>query len=229
MLQGAWPRAPAAAGPTTREPTPPLPTRAHTPTPFAGLTPKPHCDACEPAPAPPPQAPSAPPPRLVPPRGRRRPVATSTHGGPKPHCRELGGVGWGKRRAHGHPNGGPWRQWLGGACRGSCRAPRGPLLQGKRASVALSGRVLAGGAAGVGSRGTARGGAVAPQTVLPGRGETAEPRRAFSPHCLHDGQVRQGQRAARFALRSAVQAGAGSAAAALERLERSPQGGGDGP
>jgi hypothetical protein len=72
MLHWAWPSDSATACPTTREPTPPRPKRHRAPTPFAGLTTKPHCDACEHATAPRPPAPVAPPPRLVPMRGRRR-------------------------------------------------------------------------------------------------------------------------------------------------------------
>ena len=69
----------AAACPMTPEPPSPRPKRKREPTPFAGLTHKPHCDACEHATDSHPQAPSAPPPRLVPTRGRRRQVDTSTH------------------------------------------------------------------------------------------------------------------------------------------------------
>src|SRR5262249_12079912 len=87
------------------------------PTPFAGLTTKPPCDACEHATDPHPHAPSAPPPRIVPLRGRRRQVDTSTHFCPNPDCAYRGWVGWGNLRANGHPNGGPWRQLLGVACR----------------------------------------------------------------------------------------------------------------
>src|SRR5215467_6090340 len=47
MLQWAWPSDPAAAYPTTLEPTPPPPKRHREPTPFAGLTTKPHCASCE--------------------------------------------------------------------------------------------------------------------------------------------------------------------------------------
>jgi hypothetical protein len=71
MLQWAWPSDPAACPPTP-EPPPPLPKCTREPQPFAGLTHKPHCDACEHATAPRPQAPAAPPPRIVPTRGRRR-------------------------------------------------------------------------------------------------------------------------------------------------------------
>src|SRR5262249_26465108 len=66
MLQWAWPSDPAAACPTTLEPLPPLPKRHRAPTPFAGLTTKPHCDACEQAPEHVPQPPGCPPPRIAP-------------------------------------------------------------------------------------------------------------------------------------------------------------------
>src|SRR6266481_1003726 len=68
ILHWTWPSDPAPVWPTTPEPSPPLPKRTREPQPFAGLTHKPHCDACEHAPARRPQAPSAPPPRIVPPR-----------------------------------------------------------------------------------------------------------------------------------------------------------------
>jgi hypothetical protein len=45
MLHWAWPSDPAMC-PTTPEPTPPGPKRHRERTPFAGLTTKPHCDAC---------------------------------------------------------------------------------------------------------------------------------------------------------------------------------------
>src|SRR6266446_6835169 len=72
MLHWTWPSDPAPVWPTTPEPSPPLPTRTREPQPCAGLTHKPHCDAREHAPARRPQAPSAPPPRLVPTRVRSR-------------------------------------------------------------------------------------------------------------------------------------------------------------
>jgi len=86
MLQWAWPSDPAAACPPPPEPPPPLPKRKRELPPFAGLTHKPPCDAYEHAPTPRPQAPAAPPPRIVPPRGRRRQVDTATHCCPNPDC-----------------------------------------------------------------------------------------------------------------------------------------------
>jgi len=84
-----------------------------------GLTTKPHYDACAHAPAPRPHAPSAPPPRIVMTRGRHRVIDTSHHFCPNPAYAYRGWVGWGNLRAHGHPNGGPWRQLLCVACRRS--------------------------------------------------------------------------------------------------------------
>ena len=166
MLHGAWPSAPAAAGPTTPEPTPPPPKRHREPTPFAGLTTKPHCDACEHAPAPPPHAPSVPPPRFVVTRGRRRQIDTSHHFCPNPDCRYHGGVGWGNLRANGHPNGSPWRQLLCVACRRYFLETLGTIFHGKRTSVDLIVWVLACLAEGLGIRGTARVFEVDPNTVL---------------------------------------------------------------
>ena len=117
MLQWAWPSDAADVCPTT--PTPPPPKRTRGPKPFAGLTHKPPCDACEHASEPRLQAPIAPP-RLAMTRGRRRQVDTSSHFCPNPDCRYHGGVGWGNLRANGHPNGGPWRQLLCVACRRYC-------------------------------------------------------------------------------------------------------------
>ena len=117
MLQWAWPSDLAAGCPTTPEPPGPRPKRRREPTPFAGLTTKPHCDACEHGSAPRPQTPAAPPPRIVSTRGRRRQVDTACHFCPNPDCPYRGWVGWGNLRANGHPNGGPWRQLLCVVCR----------------------------------------------------------------------------------------------------------------
>src|SRR2546428_8687931 len=51
MLQGAWPSAPALSPTTPELPSPRL-TRKRAPTPLAGLTTKPPCDACAHSPAP---------------------------------------------------------------------------------------------------------------------------------------------------------------------------------
>src|SRR3989449_2232223 len=223
MLQWAWPSDPAAACPPPLEPTPPRPKRHREPTPFAGLTTKPHCDACESSSAPHPQTPSVPPPRIVPTRGRRRQVDTAHHFCPNPDCAYRGWVGRGNLRANGHPNGGCWRQLLCIVCRGYFLETLGTLFHGKRTSVELIVRVIACLAEGLGIRGTARVFEVDPDTVLAWLVEAAEQLHAFSRHVLHDVHVRQVQLDELFALLSAVQDGEVSKAEAIERLERSPQ------
>jgi len=166
MLQWAWPSDPAAVCPTAPEPTPPVPKRRRAITPFAGLTQKPLCDACAHARAPHSAAPSTPPPRIVPTRGRRRQVDTSTHFCPNPDCSYRGWVGWGNLRANGPPSSGPWRQLLCVVCRGYFLETLGTIFHGKRASAELIVRVIACLAEGLGIRGTARVFEVDPSTVL---------------------------------------------------------------
>jgi IS1 family transposase len=222
MLQWAWPSAPAAAGPPPELP-PLLPKRTREPKPFAGLTTKPHCDACAHASDLRPEAPSPPPPRIVPTRGRRRQVDTSTHFCPNPDCAYRGWVGWGNLRANGHPNSGPWRQLLCVVCRRYFLETLGTLFHDKRSSVELIVRVIACLAEGLGIRGTARVFEVDPNTVLQWLVEAAEQLHAFSRHVLYDVRVRQVQLDELFALLSAVKDGEVSKAEALERLERSPR------
>jgi hypothetical protein len=223
MLHWAWPSDPAAVCPTTPEPPGPRPKRHREPTPFAGLTQKPPCDACEHSGAPHPQPPASPPPPIVPTRGRRRQVDPSTHFCPNTDCAYQGWVGWGNLRANGHPNGGPWRQWLCIACRRYFLESLGTIFHGKRASVDLIVRVIACLAEGLGIRGTARVFEVDPNTVLQWLVEAAAQLQAFSQHVLRDVRVRQVQLDELFALLSAVQDGAVSAAEAIVRLERTPQ------
>jgi IS1 family transposase len=222
ILQWAWPSDPAT-GPPTPEPLPPVPKRKRERQPFAGLTTKPHCDACEHGTAPRPQAPSTPPPRIVPTRGRRRQVDTSTHFCPNPDCAYRGWVGWGNLRANGHPSGGPWRQLLCIVCRGYFLETLGTIFHGKRVAPELIVRVIACLAEGLGIRGTARVFEVDPNTVLQWLVEAAEQLRAFSQHFLHDLRVRQVQLDELFALLSAVKDGAVSEADAIARLERMSQ------
>src|SRR5256886_474196 len=223
MLHWAWPSDRVTAQPTPPQPTPPRRKRRCEPTPFVGLTTKPHCDACAHATAPHLHAPSAPPPRIVMTRGRRRQVDTSHHFCPNPDCAYRGWVGWGNLRANGHPSGGPWRQLLCVACRRYFLETLGTIFHGKRASVELIVRVIACLAEGLGIRGTARVFEVDPNTVLQWLVEAAAQLQAFSRHVLHDVRVTQVQLDELFALLSAVKDGAVSEAEAIERLERSPQ------
>src|SRR5215470_330745 len=221
MLQWAWPSALAAGCPTTPEPPGPRPKRRREPTPFAGLTTKPHCDACEHGSASRPQTPA--PPRIVPTRGRRRQVDTSSHFCPNPDCAYRGWAGWGNLRANGHPNGGPWQQLLCVVCRRAFLETLGTLFHGKRASVELIVRVLACLAEGLGIRGTARVCEVDPKTVLQWLVEAAEHLQALSRHFLHAMHVNQVQLDELFALLSAVKDGEVNEAEAITRLERTPQ------
>ena len=222
MLQWAWPSDPATCPPPS-EPTPPKPKRQREPSPFAGLTTKPHCDACAHASAPHTEPPSTPPPRIVPTRGRRRHVDTSTHFCPNPDCAYRGWVGWGNLRANGHPSGSPWRQLLCVVCRRYFLETLGTLFHGKRESIELIVRVIACLAEGLGIRGTARVFEVDANTVLQWLVEAAEQLRAFSQHFLQDVRVRQVQLDELFALLSAVKEGVVSEAEAIARLERSPR------
>src|SRR6266851_5486272 len=223
MLHGVWPSDCAPAHPTPPQPTPPRRQHSREPKPFAGLTRKPHCDACEHATAPRPQAPAAPPPRIVPTRGRPRQVDTSQHFCPYPDWAYQGWAGWGNLRANGHPNGGRWRQLLCIACRRSFLESLGTIFHGKRVAPELIVRVIGCLAEGLGIRGTARVFEVDPNTVLQWLVEAAEQLQAFSQHILHDVRVRQVQLDELFALLSTVKAGEVSGADAIERLERSPQ------
>jgi IS1 family transposase len=223
LLHYAWPSDRAAIRSMPPELMPPRRKRHRDLKSFAGLTTKPHCDACEHTSAPHPHAPSAPPPRIVMTRGRRRQVDTSHHFCPNPDCAYRGWVGWGNLRANGHPNGGPWRQLLCVVCRHYFLETLGTLFHGKRASVELIVRVIACLGEGLGIRGTARVFEVDPNTVLQWLVEAAEHLRAFSQHFLHDLRARQVPLDELFALLSAVQDGEVSAAAAIVRLERTPQ------
>jgi IS1 family transposase len=222
MLHWTWPSDPAPC-PLTPEPTPPVPKRHRERKPFAGLTTKPHCDACAHANDLRPEAPCPPPPRIVATRGRRRQVDTSMHFCPNPDCAYRGWVGWGNLRANGHPSGGPWRQLLCSVCRRYFLETLGTLFHGKPTSVELIVHVIGCLAEGLGIRGTARVFEVDPNTVLQWLVEAAEQLRAFSQHFLHDVRVQQVQLDELFALLSAVKDGKVSEAEAIERLERSPQ------
>jgi IS1 family transposase len=221
MLQWAWP-SDTAAYPTTSEPPPPLPKRKHEPKPFAGLTRKPHCDACAHATAPRPQAPTAPPPRLVPTRGRPRQVDTSQHFCPYPDCAYQGWAGWGNLQANGHPSGGPWRQWHCTACQGYFQETHGTLFHGKRVAPDLLVWAVGALAEGLGIRAVARVFEVDPNTVLQWLVEAADQLTAFSQYFLHDVRVTQVQLDELYALLRAVKDGEVSEAEALTRLSRSP-------
>ena len=223
MLSWWWPSEPAVARPRPPTLVTPPRKRSTAPKPFTGLTRKPHCDACE-------QAdedlrlplPSAPPPKLVSPHGRRRHVDTSRHFCPDADCRYGGWLGLGNLRANGHPSGGPWRQLYCSSCRGYFLETHGTLLHGKRVSVDLIVHVIGCLAEGLGIRGTARVFEADPNTVLGWLVEAAEQLRAFSRYFLHDLHLTQVQLDELYAVLSAVKDSTVSEAEAIERLSRSP-------
>jgi len=223
MLQWAWPSDPAAAYPTTLEPTPPPPKRHREPTPFAGLTTKPHCASCEHALEHAPQPPGCPPPRMVPTRGRPRQVDTSQHFCPHPNCAYQGWGGRGNISANGHPSGGPWRQMYCTGCGGYFQETHGTPLHGKRVPPDLLVWAVGALAEGLGIRAVARVFEVDPNTVLAWLVEVAEHAAAFSQYFLHDVRVTQVQLDELFALLSAVKAGEVTESEAIKRLSRSPQ------
>jgi transposase-like protein len=216
-----WARHRSTTGLTTPKPaTPPQPC-SRAPKPFPGLTHKPHCAACEQAPAPDELIPLPPPPFLAS-LGRPRQVDTSGQFCPQPRCAYYGWVGLGNIRANGYPNGGRWRQFQCLSCRQYFLETQGTPLHGKR--VAPERLVWAVGALaeGLGLRAVARVFAVDPNTVRHWLTEVADQAVAVSPYFLHDVHVTQVQLDELFALLSAVKAGEVSESAALTCLSHSP-------
>ena len=222
MLHYAWPSGPAADIQRLPQPLPPPRKLPRAPKPFPGLIHKPHCDACEHAPASRPQAPCAPPPHIVSTRGRRRQVDTSRHFCPDPTCRYGGWLGLGNISANGHPSGGPWRQLHCTSCGGYFQETHGTPFHGKHVSPDMLVWAVGALAEGLGIRAVARVFAVDPNTVLAWLVEVAEHAAAFSRYFLYDVRVTQVQLDELFALLSAVKDGEVSEAEAVQRLSRSP-------
>jgi hypothetical protein len=176
MLHYIWPSRDTALPQLRTEPVPlkSRRKRANEPQPFAGLTQRPHCTACEHEA----HHPHIPPPRRpepMPPTHRRPcTIDTSMHFCPHAGCDYQGWLGLGNLRANGHPSGGPWRQLYCRSCHGYFLETHGTLLHGKRLSVELIVRVLACLAEGLGIRATARVFEVDPNTVLQWLVEAAE-------------------------------------------------------
>ena len=209
-------------------PAPPMPAkpkrkRSTEPTPFAGLTHRPHCALCERETVHP--TPPAPvPPDPMPPTNRRpRTVDTSRHFCPHTDCDYRGWLGLNNLQANGHPSGGPWRQFHCTGCDGYFLETHGTLFHGKRVSVDLIVHVIGCLAEGLGIRGTARVFEVDPNTVLHWLVEAADQLQAFSRYFLCDLHVRQIQLDELYAVLRAVKGGELSEDEAIRRLSRSPQ------
>src|SRR5919108_817404 len=189
--------------------------------PFAGLTRKPDCEACEQQVRSQPQLPGAPPPHMIVTRGRRRQVDTTGHFCPHAACSYHGRVGFGNIRANGHPNGRRWRQLLCLGCRGYFLETHGTPFHGKHVDSDTLVWAIAALAEGLGIRAVARVFAVDPHTVLGWLVEAAEHLEAFSRYFLQDVYVEQVQMDELFALLSAVKDGDVSEAEAIQRWSRS--------
>jgi IS1 family transposase/transposase-like protein len=199
---------------------PPRPMRG--PKPFAGLTRKPDCEACKQQIRSQPHVPSAPPPRMILTRGRRRQVDTTSHFCPHATCSYHGRVGFGNIRANGHPTGRRWRQLVCLGCHGYFLETHGTPFHGKQVDPDTLVWALAALAEGLGIRAVARVFEVDPNTVLGWLVDAAEHLEAFSRYGLQDVHVEQVQMDELFALLSAVKDGDVTEAEAITRLSRSP-------
>jgi IS1 family transposase/transposase-like protein len=222
LLYEAWLRHRSITVPTTRTPAPSLPKPSREPKPFAGLTHKPRCTACEQTPEPGSLTPRVPPPLLPSSQGRPRQVDTSAQFCPTPSCPYYGWVGLGNLRANGYPSGGRWRQFQCRSCQQYFLETHGTPLHGKRVPPEVLIWVVGALAEGLGIRAVARVFAVDPNTVLPWLTEVADQATAFSRYFLHDVHVTQVQMDELFALLSVVKAGEVSEGETLSRLARSP-------
>jgi IS1 family transposase len=222
ILAWAWSYARLLCGRLVPLPTPPRRRRPGDLTPFPGLTVKPSCAACAEVPQKP-TPPPTPPPVMTSTRGRPRQVDASTQFCPHTPCAYYGWVGRGNLQAHGHPNGGPWRQWHCTACTGYFLETHGTPLFGTRVAVDRLVWAVGALAEGLGIRAVARVFEVDPHTVLRWLVEAAAHLQTFSRHVLHDVHVTQVQLDELYALLRAVKAGEVSETAALQRLARSPR------
>jgi IS1 family transposase len=222
ILDEAWSRHRSATCPTTRKPATPSHKHSRDPKPFAGLTHKPRCPACEQARAPGSPAPLVPPPRLLSPQGRPRQVDTSEQFCPAPCCAYYGWGGLGNIRANGYPSGGRWRQFQCRSCKKYFLETHGTPLHGKRVPPEVLVWAVKALAEGLGIRAVARVFAVDPNTVLQWLIEGADQAAAFSRYFLHEVPSTQVQLDELFAVLSAVKTGEVREGEALNPLSRSP-------
>src|SRR5262245_14009488 len=221
-LYGIWPRSRPAPDQGERKPATQARQHSKDKPPFAGLTTKPHCEACEHAREP--AAPPPPPPPLVASRrGRPRELDIHTHYCPTKTCPYYGWTRRGNIRANGHPGGGPWRQLHCIVCETYFLETHGTLFYGKTHAAEGIVRVVAALAEGLGRRAVARVFALDPNTVLAWSGEAAAQLKAFSRFLLREVQVRQVQLDELFAVLSEERAGQGSDAEASAPFPGAPR------
>jgi IS1 family transposase len=218
----AWSSGWVTGGQRPTTPLTPRHKRCKEPTPFAGLTQKPCCVACEHDATSPKALPPGRPDPMPPTNRRPREIDTSMHFCPRAGCPYQGWLGRGNLRANGHPSGGPWRQLHCTSCDGYFLETHGTVFHGKRAPVALLVRVLACLAEGLGIRATARVFEVDPTTVLQWLAEAAEQLTAFTRYFLCNVHVNQLQLDELYAVLRHVKEGELSEDDAIRRLERSP-------
>jgi len=137
MLHSAWPSRGAPVQGTSAQSIKPRRQRSKELKPFAGLTHKPFCAACEHDSTLPQPSPPVPPDPMPATHRRPRQVDTSKHFCPHARCAYRGWLGLGNLRANGHPSGGPWRQCYCTACEGSFQETHGTPLHGKRVAFDL--------------------------------------------------------------------------------------------
>jgi len=223
MLSWAWLRQRVATDQTNSHPAKQAKRPAKPPKPFAGLTHKPYCAACEDGAQPHTKAPPVvPPPLIISTQGCPRKVDTPHHFCPHPRCHYYGWAGRGNIHANGHPNSGPWRQFHCGACGAYFLETHGTPFHGKRVAPELLAWAAGAVAEGLGIRAVARVFEVDPNTVLQWLIEVAEQAAAFSQYFLNDLHVTQVQLDELFALLSIAKAGEVSAAEVIQPLSHSP-------
>jgi IS1 family transposase/transposase-like protein len=195
---------------------------AQVPKPFAGLTQKPHCAACEQRQVHIDQPPLSPLPLIAHKRGRPRTVDCHRQYCPQQTCPYYGWIGQGNIRANGHPSSGAWRQFHCVVCGTYFLETHGTLLYGTTRPAERVVQAVAALAEGLGIRAVARVFEVDPNTVLAWSGEAANQLAAFSHSLLHGVQARHVQLDELCAWVSEVKPGQGSEAVAGEHRPRSP-------
>ena len=220
LIRSRWLGRSGQATPAVTKP----PRAPRAPKPLAGLTRTPDCPACEQAAGvqPAASAPHAPPPHLTFPRGRRRYVDPSSPCCPHAPWAYQGRVGWGNLRANGHPRGRRWRPLGGRRCQRHGWETHGTPGHGKQGEPDKLVWAIAALAEGLGIRAVARVFGGDPNTGLGWLVEAAEHLEAFSRSVWPDVDVEPGPLAELGAVLSAVQDGAVTEAAAIQRLARSP-------